>query len=58
VEGLLQPDLHVIAQVSAPARARAPATAAKGAAEDRLENVAQVTEIGTCRRDRRHPCRS
>src|SRR5690606_13181743 len=45
VERLLEADLHVVAQVRPAPRARAPA-AAEGAAEDRLEDVADVAEVG------------
>ena len=45
VEGILELDLHVIAQIGTAAWTRAPA-ATEGAAEDGLEDIADITEIG------------
>ena len=44
MERLIQADFHVIAQIGAAPRLLAPASAAKGIAEDRLEDVADVGE--------------
>src|SRR5690606_7163894 len=46
VEGVFQPDLHVVTQIGPPARPGALPAAAEGAAEDRFENIADIAEIG------------
>jgi hypothetical protein len=46
VERLFEADVHVVAQVGPAARALPRGSAAEGAAEDGLEDVAEVGEIG------------
>jgi hypothetical protein len=46
VEGFVEADFQIIAQIGAATRLLAPAAATKGAAENRLENIADVAEFG------------